>query len=75
MCNQNFHLLIYVLNYHPSLTKNNLTKILNHHKLDSNIHHLLYTLEDLKCRFMANLKGLSITGICKLWLCYSDNYN
>lgn len=41
MCNQNFHLLIYVLNYRLSLTKNNLTKILNHHKLGSNIHHLL----------------------------------
>jgi hypothetical protein len=40
MCNQNFHLLIYVLNYHLSLTKNNLTKILNHHTLGANIHHL-----------------------------------
>uniref|UniRef100_A0A6C0ED79 Uncharacterized protein n=1 Tax=viral metagenome TaxID=1070528 RepID=A0A6C0ED79_9ZZZZ len=36
---------------------------------------LFYTLKDLKCRLMANLKGLSVSGICKLWICYSDNYN
>ena len=36
---------------------------------------MVYTLEDLKCRLMANLKGLSITGICKLWLCYTTIYN
>ena len=31
----------------------------------------VYNLEDLKYRLMTNLKDLSITGICELWLCYT----